>query len=573
MLFFGNTYRALRALPWAVGAVSALLYAAAMPGVDVAECAWLWAVPFALWALDRPSWKSWLLAAGGAVWVAKVATLIWLRHIYPPLGWLGLFFLTGAAAVFPVAWLALLRWMFPKTVGASVTARLVIQLGLAGAWVVLEWVQSWVLTGFPWMLLADTQWQRPAVLALCSWGGPWALSFAVILFNVGLARYVCRFFVDREGAGLPAAAPGVLGVLRGICPEFYLGVLPIFFAFVSFMQGFSFFHSRAERLFTVGVVQTDFDPNAKWDERLVNENFNVARELTLAAARLPASGAVYDWRARTGAGDASVPSRVGAPPPDFILWPEAALPFPMEMEAYRRELVRLVEETGATLVIGAVSHEGDAAGYYNGIHVVSAGGVADEFYAKRHLVPFGEYVPLGGVLPLRRVVPIAQDCRVGQSKEPLWVQARGKALRAGALVCYEDVFSDLSLDMARRGADFLVVLTNDAWYGREAGAYQHAAHSAVAAASLRLPVVRCGNNGWSGVFNPLGQGQALVDGTGSIYFRGAGRFDVWGVPSVLREPTFYVRHGNWVVTMSVLLLLWALVRNRRWKGRRRVKEK
>jgi apolipoprotein N-acyltransferase len=593
MTFLGNSYRALRALPWAVSGVSAALYTAAMPGYNLAEAAWFWAVPFLLWAASKPSWKTWLRAAFFAMWFAKIATLIWLRHVYPPLGWLGLVLLTALVAAFPAAWLALARWLFPKTDGAPLMARLILQLGLAGAWVVSEWIQSWLLTGFPWALLAETQWQRPATLAICQWGGPWAPGFAIMLFNIGIARYILRFVKERElaeeerlkalrppAAGLgfsapfqPAAMPGPSGLFRKLCPEFYLGALPLFFSAFTFLQSVRYESEHAETLFAAAVIQTDFDPNAKWDRNRAEENTAVVRNLTLAASRLTKERPVFEMRTAPGAaaGDAPAPAPKNADfAPAVIFWPEAALPFPVGTQTYDQflNLQKLAADTGTTLLIGGITRE-ESGGYYNGIFTVTgAEGLQREFYAKRHLVPFGEYVPLADILPLRKVVPIEHDSLVGTREDPLPVALpgdSGRQFKAGPLVCYEDVFPALAFDMARRGADFLVVLTNDAWYGREAGAYQHAAHSVVLAASLRLPVIRCGNNGWSGVINALGQTQPLTDSTGSIYFRGAGRFDVRGVPAPLRKPTFYVQKGDWLVIASGLLGLWAVLRNRRWR--------
>lgn len=584
MSFFGNTYCMLRVLPWFVGVLSGGLIVASMPGFNIAEAAWLWALPFALWAVARPSWKMWLFTVFPTIWLAKIITLVWLRHVYPPLGWLGLFLLTGMVALFPVFWLVLLRWLFPRTVGAPPVLCIVIQLGLAGAWVTLEWVQSWLLTGFPWCLLAETQWQRPVALALCAWGGPWTLGFAIMLFNIGLARYILRFVEELEnrraerlkavrilrGAGPGASLlqalpfPNPLGVLRRICPEFYVGLAPILLAFLSFFLAVRHLNGRAERLFTLGVVQTDFDPNAKWDWSLYKKNLAIVHDLTLAAAQLTKNAPVFEYRE-----GASLPSAGDiAGTPDLILWPEAAMPARVTDKQYADFLTALATKTGKTLLIGGIGGESD--GYSNGVFTVTNSGVSEDSYAKRHLVPFGEYVPLANVLPLRKVVPVTSDCLPGTRDEPLPVPVSVNGcssviLQAGALVCYEDVFPELSRNMARRGADFIAVVTNDAWYGREAGAYQHAAHSAVLAASLRLPVVRCGNNGWSGVFNPLGQAEALKDSAGSIYFRGAGRFDVVGIRAPLREPTFYTTHGDWFVLCSSLFTLWACLRNSRWK--------
>lgn len=563
MLFFGNTYRALRFFPWVVGLVTALAYVAAMPGIDISELAWVWMLPMALWSLTRPSWKQWLLVSFVSMWLAKIAILIWLRHIYPPLGWVGLIFATGYFALYPTLWLAWLRWLFPKTLRASLGVRLVIQLGLAGAWVLLEWVQGWLFTGCPWLLLADTQWLRPAVLSLCTFGGPWGLSFAIVLFNIGLARYAARLLFER--GRLLDAAPGPMSVLRQVCPEFYLGVAPIFLGMFFFYQNLLQLRENSTVLFTAAAVQTDFDPNAKWDAQRLQENTDVVRDLTLAAGKLIKENPLYL------SGQPTPENPTGNPTPHLILWPEAALPYDVFESDFQRFVTQLAKETGTTLLFGGISYRNlpdGKRGYDNGIYVATSEGVSEEFYSKRQLVPFGEYIPFPfNKLPIRTIVPVGDANLVGERNDPLAVPVNGGTLLAGALVCYEDIFPAMGRDLALRGADFIAVVTNDAWYGREAGAYQHAAHCAVLAASLQIPVIRCGNNGWSGVFNPLGRGEALKDENGSVYFRGVGRFEVIGAPAPLRQPTFYLRHGDWVVTFSGLLTLWAFLRNRQWRRR------
>jgi apolipoprotein N-acyltransferase len=665
--FFGNTYRVLRLLPFAVGAAGGLLYFAAAPGIGFSEGAWLWAVPFLLWAATKPTWKQWLFTAGVSMWLAKIATLVWLRHVYPPLGWLGLVLLTASVAAFPFAWLALARRLFPKATGAPVTSRIAIQFGLAGAWVLLEWLQSWIFTGFPWVLLAETQWRQPVVLSLCAWGGPWAPAFAIILFNTGLSRYILRYFEEREkaeeaalkarreefaermkdaadgggrfGGGFenrplrPAQFPNPFNALRRVCPEFYLGVLPVFLGILSFVRASHTHTNHAETFFTAAAIQTDFDPNAKWDPKLLRENTDTVATLINEAAKLSEEKPIFEMaQATAGETKKTAPTGKNAPalaakrrtPPQVIFLPEAALPYHISEVGYQKFLTDLAEKNNATLLVGVVG-ESDG-GYYNGIHSVTPGIGVDmqNYYAKRHLVPFGEYVPLADILPLRKVVPVEKDCLPGKEGSPLpltvWKKdspsttaaglnirlrkktstkkttpetaakttpettpeislsdfpATAKTFQAGSLVCYEDVFPELARDMVLHGADFLAVLTNDAWYGREAGAYQHASHSAVLAASLGVPVVRCGNNGWSGVFNALGQQMPMLNRAGSIYFRGAGYFEVRGFPVAFRtqNPTLYTTRGNWMVKLSALLVAWVVLRNIPFRRKKPIREK
>jgi apolipoprotein N-acyltransferase len=632
MSFLGNTYWALRLLPWVAAGAGALLLALAMPGVDFSEGAWFWAVPFLLWASSKPSWRQWLLFSFAASWLVKIATLVWLRHVYPPLGWMGLVLLTAYLALFPAAWLALARWIFPKTNGAPPVARLVAQLGLAGAWVALEWTQGRLFSGFPWVLLAETQWRRPPVLALCQWGGPWAVGFAIMLFNIGVARYVRRFMEEREqaeaerlkalraasgrdsdgrrpasGADLPPAAPafsGPLSIFRRMCPEFYLGMAPVFVAFHLFIESGRELALRSEHLFSMAVVQTDFNPCEKWTPELLQSNAATLRRLTDAALRLTPENPVFEMPADPKA--TLPPEAAGGvlAPPDLLLWPEAALGVPVHSEEYARYVRSLLRGSPTVLLAGGITPgkapDSAVPGYYNMVFTATAdGGPSETFYGKRHLVPFGEYLPgFAEMLGLRKVVPLKSDCLVGKRDAALPVRlGNGRLFQAGALVCYEDVFPDIALGLARPagagdaaaapktppaalrdlsgggsdpdavearpaldGADFLCVLTNDAWYGRESGAYQHAAHSAVLAASLRIPVIRCGNNGWSGWFTPSGHAVPLLNAAGGIYFCGAGRFDVRGIPAAMRRPTFYQQNGNWLVTCSFLLFAWSALR-------------
>ncbi len=578
-------HEALRERVFAVLAVacSVAFYVLPMHEAGAAFLAWVWAVPMALWAAKRPRWRAWLLGAAVCAWAGGALTLIWLRNLYPPLGWLAELLLPLAYSAFPFAWLVFLRLIFPATSAEKpFPSRLLNLLGLAGLWILLEWMLTWVLSGFPWMPLGATQWQRPSMLAFCPFAGTAGASFLLIFFNLCAARYLRQLTAESRS-------------LRGLCPEFYCALALIVLSVFAYWAACLDFARRSEKYFSFAAVQTDFDPQEKWDEQRVPASVVTLEKLTLEAA----SSAV--------------------PAPDFILWPEAALPFSVSSEGYAEWVSGVVRRAGVPLVFGGIfpAKNGEnpaSAGYYNSAHIAyPKTGVAREFYAKRHLVPFGEYMPLGSILPLRKIVPMVADCATGTSAEPLRLFLSKKSWAMGVLICYEDVFPELGRELVAHGAEFLAVLTNDAWYGRESGAYQHAAHSVMQAVSLGVPVIRCGNAGWSGVVDPLGHTQAMTtdDGSalGTIYFRGQRRFDVWGwklsprgndasfpgetVPVATRrgnaegnatagtpalsEPiqrsfgqTFYARHGDWFVSLGGFLFLAAYLRNRRWKKRSRV---
>lgn len=493
-------------------------------------------IPAILATTQKIPWKIWRQAAWGVSWILWIALLIWLRHVYPPLGYIGLVLLTAYCALYLFLWLIALRWIFPATENASLPIRLLYLIGLAGAWGLLEWVRSIFLTGFGWLPLSASQEGNAVLLNLCAWVGPYGLSALLVLINLGFASWIFRLKVTTQSK-LTAVNP--LSWFSRLTPELYLCLSPVVFGFIACGESLV---SRADLIpFTVGVVQTDFDPNAKWDSVRLQDHIEKIDALTFTASQPNAKGER----------------------PDFILWPEAALPISLASQPYVNLLTRLAIKTETPLIIGTIDKE--KTGYTNSVAVITTEGLQRPIYSKRHLVPFGEYVPFATILPLRKVVPISEDCVAGRGPNLFPITNRkGQTAIAGALICYEDVFPELAREHALAGANLLVVITNDAWYGREAGAYQHNAHSILLAASTGLPVIRCGNAGWSGTINRFGQAKAMTQNE-SIYF--AGQAVVGPLFTQKHRPeTFWVQHGNWAVAIGGLFFAFAYIGRRRQKS-------
>ena len=136
---------------------------------------------------------------------------------------------------------------------------------------------------------------------------------------------------------------------------------------------------------------------------------------------------------------------------------------------------------------------------------------------------------------------------------------RQGAVGFGVLICYEDVYSDLAVANVKSGADVLAVLSNDAWFGVTGGeAYQHAASSVLRAVETRRPVIRCGNEGWSGWIDEFGGIRGVIaHDDGGIYFRGTASFPVTCDARWVGRHSFYVDHGDWFVGVSAGLALFA----------------
>jgi len=154
---------------WLGLGLSAVLLLFSFPPLGHPFVAFFALIPAALAAAEAPDFRLWRRAAFVTSWVLWVALLAWLRHVYPPLGWLGLVGLTAYCALYPWTWLLALRWILPAVGEAGLPARLLAMLGLAGAWGLLEWARATFLTGFGWLPLAASQQGNPVMLTLCAW--------------------------------------------------------------------------------------------------------------------------------------------------------------------------------------------------------------------------------------------------------------------------------------------------------------------------------------------------------------------------------------------------------------------
>jgi apolipoprotein N-acyltransferase len=159
-----------------------------------------------------------------------------------------------------------------------------------------------------------------------------------------------------------------------------------------------------------------------------------------------------------------------------------------------------------------------------------------------------------------KIVPLGGSFVPGESVGLIPLQIGETRYQVGSLVCYEDVFPSLARKTARAGANVFFVATNNAWYGEEGGAEQHAAHSVLRAVENRRPVMRVGNGGWSGWIDSYGTiREVLVDAAGSIYFRGGGTYTVFEFEEWERQQSYYTRHGDWFVGLSAMAAFLAAV--------------
>ncbi len=509
-------------LAWvlAVFGLTVLLINLSFPPFNTGEAAYVLALPAILWAYRRPDFKLYAWTVLGAQAVGWTILLGWLHHVT----WVGLFLLGPFIGLLVGVWFLAVWWTIPRLRGHKALVRILAMFGLAALWVVLEWLRGVIFSGFPWLPLAASQWQRPLLLQVAAYAGAWATSFILVVFNLGAAAYAHRAFFE-----------GVTG-LKKRTPEFSIALLVLMAGSFPFLA--DRFNQRRQPLVRVAVVQPYIPQNEKWDSARATEVLQTIEQVTLDAAR----------RGR----------------PYAIFWPEAVTPWALHRDPnVRTWLESMARRAKRPLLLGSVYTEGsgtDGELWYNGAFVVDPqSGLVPAGYAKRKLVPFGEYVPLRPLLGwIEKFVPIGGDFQRGMDASPLQLQVGSRTVPVGVLICYEDIFPGLARESALAGAEVLAVLTNNGWFGEGGAAYQHAAHSVLRAIETRRPVIRCGNGGWSGWIDEYGTIRAtLRDETGSVYFRGAETLEVSRDTRWTGKQSLYTEHGDWFLLVCVALAVVA----------------
>ncbi|MAE70558.1 MAG: apolipoprotein N-acyltransferase [Gemmatimonadetes bacterium] len=427
------------------------------------------------------------------------------------------------AAILAVGYLALsvMGAIFPGLlffVFARVGGRLPVGWGaalFAVLWVGMEQLRGFGLLGFPWLDLSTSLAVHPLLIQVAAWGG--AAAVDLMAAGVGVALALAIDPRGCSGRRLRFDAAGVAMLILGAWVAVGWLRLPSIGAEPE---------TGGSDSLRVAVVQGNIDPTEKWlsgHARLSLETFAEETRTEMEAAE----GAI-----------------------DLFVWPETSLPCLVEGESavYCRSWVEeLARETGAWLLVGALApgpQVGGRKSYYNSAYLVDPAGEWLDRYDKVHLVPFGEMIPLDDQIEVLRRVDFGEgDFVAGEAVRPIGDPPR----RLGVLICFESLFGGQARSLARAGARLLVVMTNDAWFGRSAAPEQHAAIAALRAVETGLPVARCANTGISGFVDPWGRYSVRIE----LDERGT---RVATLPAV-ESDTLYSRWGEIVGFPSGLLFV------------------
>lgn len=512
-----------RLLRLGLAAGSGLLCSAAFPSWDLEWLAFVGLVPLLL-ALEGVPPRQ----AAGLGYVAGLAfylaTVWWVVNTMTTYGQMplllslvALWLLCGVLAAYTAAF----AWVLALGARWLPLPRAIVPLAAAALWTALEFLRTSLFSGFPWALFGYSQYRQPTIRLLASAVGVYGISTLLVLVNATLADLLARGVRPRgeggrwRGALLPvaitcAALLATIGYARGVWRD-PTGGAPI----------------------RVGLLQGNIDQSLKWDR-------------TYQTATLE----IYERLAR----------QVAAEHPGLIVWPETALPFFLRREPeLGLRAHRFVRETGIPMLVGSPD-VGEDGRLYNTAFLLGPDGVIRGRYDKRHLVPFGEYVPLKSVFFfLDKLVVGIGDFGRGRTATVFSLDGA----RFSVMICYEVIFPGEVREFVRRGAEFLVNITNDAWFGRSSAPTQHLAMAAMRAVENGSYLVRAANTGITAVIAPSGE---IVAQTGNFT-----QAALVGTIRPRRTETPYTRYGDvlaWgcLVFLGgyVLALAWA-----RWAARAR----
>ncbi len=403
-------------------------------------------------------------------------------------------------------------------------------------WIALEYIRGKLFfLALPWAFLGHTQYQNISLIQISAITGAYGVSFLVVLVNSAVALLILGIL---NRLGWQQITDGNFPSRRGI---YVITLGAAVLMTLALLYGNTLSSERnTQKSIKVSVLQGNIEQSKKWDPKYAGVIMQTYGDLSRKAAR---------------------------DNPDLIIWPEAATPgFILKKLDLMNQTISLVKELKTYFIIGSsefpkfdkdllkAQKTGNTALFF------SPDGKILGQYLKIYLFPFSEYVPYEGIIPWPQfIVPDKKSSHVA-GKEFTLFNINNASF--GVLICWETIFPDLFRQYIKEGAQFMVNIGNEAWFGKSAGPNQFLSINIFRAIENRVFMVRCNNTGISCFIDPYGR---VVDRVRSeegqdIFVRGM----LTGEVIPLNSNTIYTRHGDWLVWLSIgvslIFLLIALLR-------------
>jgi apolipoprotein N-acyltransferase len=377
-------------------------------------------------------------------------------------------------------------------------------------WVSLDYAKAHLFSGFPWEDLAYSQHGYLSMIQVGDITGIYGITFLIVLLNVIVYDCISGSFFSSGSKK------------RKLLSEIIIG-----FGLLLLVLGYGIYRmdslrNTSEHLdyVNVSLIQGNIDQSVKWSQEYQAETIKIYKDMSADVSKRGVS---------------------------LIVWPETAVPFCFQnYDARSRDVINTARETNSWLLFGSLGYarEKGEISFRNSAYLLSPEGAVSGRYDKVHLVPFGEYVPLHNILFfIDKLVEGAGDFTPGGEITPFSMGGR----KIGILICYEGIFPEISRAHCLKGAELLVNITNDAWYGNTSAPYQHVSMAAFRAIENRTYMIRAANTGISAIVDPTGK---IVSRTGLFE-----RTTLSGSVKFTSQNTFYSRYGNVFACSCITFLL------------------
>ncbi|RKU19679.1 apolipoprotein N-acyltransferase [Candidatus Poribacteria bacterium] len=544
---------------WLLAILSAFLLFLSFPNVNLYPLAWIAMVPFFIALTRATGWKSafWIGYLTGLLFFAGLLLAIILLYPYENIfaTTVGYLLLVGYTGLYFAVFAALMQF-------GQVRSGILFPLAAACIWTALEWVRSWLMTGFPWGSIGYSQWNNLIGIQVASVVGVHGISFVIVLFNAGIAT-VLR---NRQQWRQEIRAVVLPVVLMLLC--FGYGAFQLQDAEPLDRETNATVTTDTETL-NVALIPGNISQLQKWD---VNQFPAILRRyinLTYKASRAA---------------------------PDLIVWPETSIrsqALTGEWPIYYGRFSGMLRETAIPIIVGTANRgETDEAigkfskdadkksePIYNRVLSIASDGKIHGTYAKMHLVPFGEYVPLENLLPdfipdfiqfepfahgktvnllpvfivkdktntVKRTDGLFRDAKVFVVKD----KADTQKVEIGASICFESVFPNEFRRPVQKGARVMGIFTNDAWFDGTAFPELHLSMAPFRAIENRIAVFRCANGGFTCIVDKFGRittPMVAPNATQEVLIA-----PVPLLSSTKREQTLYTRYGDWFPILCMFI--------------------
>jgi apolipoprotein N-acyltransferase len=479
------------------------------PSHDVEFLAWIALIPLFLAIRGKTPLASYLLTTftgliffvGIFYWIKSMGVWNWIEFE------LAIGFLAITLGIFGAGIAVMSRCRFAPLI---VTAP--------ALWVTVEYLRGHAgFLSLPWGLLGHSQYLNVPILQIASWGGVFAVSFLIVMVNACLAEFVQTFithYVEK-----PVEKPIVMGLAFNA-----LAVIVVVGTCLYYGLSIDSAPAPSEAI-RLSVIQGNIPQDAKWKPELKGQH--LAKHIGLTREVMTKDH------------------------PDLVVWPELSVQGRLHRDVgLNRAMTGLSKEIQTHLLIGT-SQSGKSGGMplsrkdYNSAVLLTPRGMIGGQYDKIVLLPFAEYLPHSDLIawPSRYV---AQDDTIpGNSYTILTLGGH----RFAALICWETIFPEHVRQFVVNGAEFLVNMTNEAWFGDTAAPYQFLSMNVLRAAENRIAIARAANTGVSAVIGPSGRILGKVSsGPRDTFVDGFLTVDV----PTRKELTFYSEHGDVFVWLCML---------------------